>query len=638
MLDLHRIVTLAVFFLLGQSLFAVSPPDRGQVGHWVTDKTGTIFVEPQANLSFAALEGAVDVSITLQTDATEQEITGFGGAMTHASAHLINNHPEKENLIRELFDRNHSSGIGASMVRIPIGTSDYALPTATAFSPAGPFSAQDDPAIPVGISPLSDDPSAPDRMTNPTYALDRDVIEVLKAAISHQPDLKFLAVPWSAPLRWKLDYPNNSFTGGSLDPQFEDVYAGYFADFIQFYQGHGIDLWAVSVQNEPLHGGNTPSMTMPPEQSARMIVELDKAFTARGLDTKIMVFDHNMENVFYPRSVFTMLKASDDGRAALERVIGTAWHIYDEDGDGDQEIEKMGEFQNELRDVINVEDMQCWVTERTGSNPIDFPGDTWWFWEVITYPTMTNEASGFLWWNFMLDDEGKPNLVDGDIYRSRGMYQLNPDNSISYTGEAAILGHFSKFIYPGSMRLTTAAPSKGVYHLAFVNPDGAMVVVLYNKEWFDSRSVEVIVHSKAVRVEIEPQMLVTLLFHQPGFRGWISQTAPGLTAEERLPSADPDGDGIPNFLEYAFNTDPTVAGGRERFPSLEVDDLHAKFTFFVGQDPSQLSYGIEKSHDLETWHPHTLIGSPLLIGEAFTELIPRNETPERRFFRLKVSE
>ena len=177
-----------------------------------------------------------------------------------------------------------------------------------------------------------------------------------------------------------------------------------------------------------------------------------------------------MEDDDYPRQFFTGLQTSQDGQDALARVAGTGWHIYDEDQDGDQEIERMGSFQNELRNSIGISGMRSWITERTGNNPINFTDDAWWFWQNVTYPSMTNEASGILWWNFMLNHEGQPNLVNGDIFRSRGMYQLNADNSISHTAEAAIIGHFSKFLEPGAHRLNSAGVQDSIYYLTFKNP------------------------------------------------------------------------------------------------------------------------------------------------------------------------
>ena len=40
------------------------------------------------------------------------------------------------------------------------------------------------------------------------------------------------------------------------------VYAKYFVKYIQAMKAKGINIDAITVQNEPLHGGNNPSMVM----------------------------------------------------------------------------------------------------------------------------------------------------------------------------------------------------------------------------------------------------------------------------------------------------------------------------------------------------------------------------------------
>ena len=639
MLTLPKLTAMAVLTsaFAVMATYGVSPPMRGSVSYWKTNKSGTVFVQKQSDLRFGSSSGTAHITITPDPTQVEQEIDGFGGSMTHSAAYLINSHPNRSGIIQQLFDRDYMGGIGANFVRIPIGASDYSLNWATSYSPAGPFSAQDNPNLPVGISPFAN-PNAPDLMTNPSYAIDKDIIEVLQEGLSHNPDIRFIAVPWSAPIRWKSG-SSPSFTGGTLDPQYEDDYADYFADFVQFYAGHGIDIWAISIQNEPSHEGNTPSMRMEPAQAIRMAIQLDKEFTARGLETKIIAFEHNMEDDDYPRQFFTGLQTSQDGQDALARVAGTGWHIYDEDQDGDQEIERMGNFQNELRNTIAISGMRSWITERTGNNPINFTDDAWWFWQNVTYPSMTNEASGILWWNFMLNHEGQPNLVNGDIFRSRGMYQLNADNSISHTAEAAIIGHFSKFLEPGAHRLNSAGVQDSIYYLTFKNPDGSIVVVLRSHNWQFTRKVEVQMHSKSIEVALHPEHFTTLIFHQPGYAGWISQPSFELSGHTLDRLADPDKDGMPNLLEYALNTNPIISDSNgSRGIDFQIQSGYADLTFHVGQDPAFVNYVLQKSTDLVTWETVPFTGD-LVPGTDYTQRFNNIETGyEKLFFRLQASE
>ena len=648
------------FFLILFSTHAATIPIRGLASHWKTDKHGSLFIEKQSDLIFGTASGDSYLTIYPNPSEKEQEIDGFGGSMTHASAYLINNHSLRDSIIKKLFDPLYDGGIGANFVRIPIGASDYSLnwamtpapagpyggqnvPSQTsgifpvpAYSPAGPFSAQDDPSRPLGISPYAD-LNSEDLYINPAHAIDRDIIEVIQDGLSFNPDMRLIAVPWSAPVRWKTG-ANPSFVGGSLNPLYEEEYADYFGDFVQFYLGHGLHIWAISIQNEPLNTGNTPSMEMDAYQAARMAIELDKEFTARGLDTKIIAFEHNMEDDTYPRQFFKELKSSQDGLLALARVVGTGWHVYDEDQDGDNEVERMGDFQNELRSTIGIEGMKSWITERTGSNPISFSGDAWWFWKEVTYPSFKNEASGILWWNFMLDEEGGPNLVNGDIYRSRGMFQLNADDSISNTAEAAIIGHFSKFLKPGSYMLSESGMTQNIYYLSFVNPDGSIVVVLRSDNW-QSRKVEVQMHSKSIELTLDPSSFATLTFDQPGYRGWISQICNGQFVNNLGKHDDLDGDGLSNLLEYAHDTNPMVAN-KEPPLSLNYKESFDTYdlTFHVGQYAEHINYILKTSTDLNTWETIPFTGN-LTPGTQYAQPFDSFQAGEGiRFFQLHVNE
>lgn len=89
---------------------------------------------------------------------------------------------------------------------------------------------------------------------------------------------------------------NENTKGGSLKPEFYDAYAQYFVKYIQGMKAAGIRIDAITVQNEPLHPGNNPSLLMPAEQQAEFINKsLGPTFRTAKLDTKIIVYDHNAD-------------------------------------------------------------------------------------------------------------------------------------------------------------------------------------------------------------------------------------------------------------------------------------------------------------------------------------------------------
>jgi glucuronoarabinoxylan endo-1,4-beta-xylanase len=91
----------------------------------------------------------------------------------------------------------------------------------------------------------------------------RPVVRGLKAkADQYGVNLKFIFTVWSPPSSMKVKVENNTRLigtphpfgtkqGGALDPTKYGAYANYLADGIRLYQNEGINLYALSPQNEP---------------------------------------------------------------------------------------------------------------------------------------------------------------------------------------------------------------------------------------------------------------------------------------------------------------------------------------------------------------------------------------------------
>src|SRR5262249_1281398 len=125
--------------------------------------------------------------------------------------------------------------------------------------------------------------------------------------------------PWSAPTWMKT---TNDFRGASLRKEFYRTYAKYFVEYIEAMKMEGIAIDAITVQNEPLHPGNNPSMYMEAADQAEFIKRhLGPAFKKAGLGTKIIVYDHNCDRPDYPISIL-------NDPEAKPYVDGSAFHLY----------------------------------------------------------------------------------------------------------------------------------------------------------------------------------------------------------------------------------------------------------------------------------------------------------------------
>jgi glucosylceramidase len=217
---------------------------------WLTTPDQAQRLQPQAErlaFSKAAPTGAV---IEIDDSQRFQTMDGFGYCLTGGSAELLHamSAPARTKLLRELFGTD-ANGIGVSYLRLSIGASDL---------DAQVFSYDDRPAG-------ETDPTLAHFSLAPDEA---HLIPVLKEIVAINPAIKLMGSPWSPPTWMKT---NGESKGGSLKPEFYGAYAQYFVKYLQGMQKHGIRLDAITVQNEPLHPGNNPSLLMTAEPQAEFI-------------------------------------------------------------------------------------------------------------------------------------------------------------------------------------------------------------------------------------------------------------------------------------------------------------------------------------------------------------------------------
>src|SRR5690606_27586684 len=126
-------------------------------------------------------------------------------------------------------------------------------------------------------------------LNNFSIAKDKeDVVPVFKQILNVSPDVKIMGSPWSAPAWMKT---NGSLKGGKLKPEAYDVYARYFVRYIEAYAEEGIDIDAITPQNEPLHfTADYPCMEMQVDEQRDFIKDhLGPAFSDAGIATKIVI-------------------------------------------------------------------------------------------------------------------------------------------------------------------------------------------------------------------------------------------------------------------------------------------------------------------------------------------------------------
>lgn len=415
------------------------PPAANEVDFWLTKADESVKLQKQTGILAFSTTANQFTNIEVDENTTFQTIDGFGYTLTGGSAEVINslNTSKKAELLKELFDTN-GYGIAVSYLRISIGASDLN---------AAPFTYDDMPAGETDGSLLHFG-LAPD-MTN--------LIPLLKEILAINPNIKILATPWSAPV-WMKD--NNSFVGGSLQVQYYPVYAQYFVEYIQAMKAQGITIDAITPQNEPLHGGNDPSMVMQALQQADFIKNhLGPAFQAANISTKIIIYDHNCDKPDYPITVL-----NDPG--ARNYINGSAFHLY------------AGDI-SALSGVYSAyPDKALYFTEQYTASNGSFGGDLKWHLKNVIIGSMRNWSRNALEWNLANNAAFGPH-TPGGCNTCKGAITIETNSSFTRNVAYYIIAHASKFVPPGSVRIASSTAGN-LNNVAFKTPDGKKVLIVEN--------------------------------------------------------------------------------------------------------------------------------------------------------------
>lgn len=395
------------------------------------------------------------------SDRKNQEIDGYGYAITYAGAHeLMRMSPEKRaELIRQTF--SPTEGHGVSYVRISIGCNDFS---------SDEFSLCDIPSDDLADFALSAD--------------DKDyVIPILKDILAVNPDLKIIAAPWTPP-HWMKVFESaadidDPWTSGHLNQQYRRLYGEYFAKFVKAMADEGIRIHAVSPQNEPLNPGNSASLVMPWDEEADFVKEgLAPALKAAGLDTKIYLFDHNYNYDNLPSQKNYPIKAYDrmgTGFEGEELVAGACYHSYG--GRVEDIVEDVVKARPDKELLFTEASIGTWNHGRDLDRRLAHDMD-----ELVISPAL-NDFRGSIVWNLMLDTNGAPNRPKGcrTCYGAIDLDVDNPDN-MTLNSHYYIMAHASDAVKPGAHRVdTTGWSADGVSYAAFENPDGSIGILFSNK-------------------------------------------------------------------------------------------------------------------------------------------------------------
>jgi len=285
------------------------------------------------------------------------------------------------------------------------------------------------------------------------------------AAVQARGGLVF-ASPWTPPASMKIVNADrqNPLYSGRLDPAKYADYAQYLNAYIRYAASRNVNLYAVSLQNEPDWDPQTYESCLWNADEMTAWAGGYGAMAVTGTASKLMA----PESFFYSQATADTLLA-DPKAAANISIIGG--HLYGGAPSYAGSAEKLGK--------------EVWMTEHFLDSVNKSASSTSWQTSIDDAVAMAKEIHDGLtlaqynayvyWW-----------LVNSNDSTPAGL--ISTTNKPTYFGIG--MKHFSYFVRPGYVRYdATSLPQKGVRLSAFASPAGSadnkVVIVLVNENAVD---------------------------------------------------------------------------------------------------------------------------------------------------------
>ncbi len=418
--------------------------------------------------TIATLTGTA--TVTVNDSSTSQTWEGFGGCFNEKGWQYISqlSSSDQTRAMQLLFG---TDGARFAMGRIPMGASDYA------------------------IARYTDDEGGTDTsMANFNTTEDNKyLIPYIKAALAVKSDIKFWASPWTPPT-WMKTGPftattddsattSSNFDSGNMNDVAANLtaYAQYFVKFIAAYKTAGINISYVAPQNEPNYALHYPSCLWTSALFTKFVGQyLGPALNGTGVG--IMLGTMSNANSGADIDLGNAALADSTAKGFL-KVAGVQWNVLDKVNGG-----------------TTFGSLPIWATEHkcgnypwsgaTGCgdglttscpayNSTQAPNDQAYAvesWYQIRNAITKGKVTAYNAWNMALDTVG--NGID--THRSWNQDALLAVNTsskaLNVTPAYCVFRHFSQFVAVGATRVATS----GGDAVAFKNPDGSIVAVMYN--------------------------------------------------------------------------------------------------------------------------------------------------------------
>eukprot|EP01065_Artemidia_motanka_P033548 TRINITY_DN40543_c0_g1_i1.p1 TRINITY_DN40543_c0_g1~~TRINITY_DN40543_c0_g1_i1.p1 ORF type:complete len:529 (+),score=174.18 TRINITY_DN40543_c0_g1_i1:61-1587(+) len=443
---------------------------------WVqTTQTPRTYLEPQVSLTLRSmLQPAANGSVVVDTSTRYQTIEGFGGALTESAAYVVRS--MNGTTQQAIFDAYYSEeGHRYTMARTHIASCDFAL---------GYYSYQD---VDGEFDMKSFNMSRDHQLLIPL------IQEAQKAVSAAGGQFKLVSSPWSPP-KWiktcdSLMCPEIPGSCGLKKEEagkpYRSAYALYLSKYLAEMEANGIKPWAITPQNEPQACKITMESTSISADEERDFIrdQLGPMLKKQHPSVKLLAYDHNKDNIV--KWANTIL----GDNATAPYVDGVAFHWYSSHDYFDHLDAVHSQFPGTMllateategKDIGHYKTNQSWEKGEHYGRVI--MGD------------LNSFASGWIDWNIILDMKGGP--THPGPKECEGVIKCGDDAMLiadtQYPHKDTVeafypqvfywyMGHFSRYVSPGSVRVGAANGAAGVGVFTAVTPDKQVVVVAMNE-------------------------------------------------------------------------------------------------------------------------------------------------------------
>ncbi|MBN1777820.1 MAG: glucosylceramidase [Clostridiales bacterium] len=410
--------------------------------------------------------------ISLYPDVRYQTVQGFGGAFTEAAGDtwLKLAPAARDECMQAYFGEE---GLRYTLGRAHMGSCDFAL---------GNYACVDDPH---------------DDALN-SFSMERDEKYILPMILKAQEiagrEIGLLLSPWSPPAFMKSNGEMNN--GGKLLMKYADRWARCIAEYVKRYRAAGACVTMITVQNEPEARQLWDSCLYTAREEGRFVSGfLGPALERANLrDVRLLVWDHNKE-----RMLRRVTETLADGQAK-QYVTGVAFHWYT--GDHFENVAMTAQRFPEL-ELIFTEGCvefsrysQAGETENAEMYAHDILGN------------LNAGAHGIIDWNLLLDAQGGPNHKHNFC---QAPLMATASGGVERKASYYYIGHFSRYIHPGAVRIGLSRYTDTLEAAALQNPDGSIAAVFLNRGEEPKEAFLEMPDGKACCVSLNAHEIVSIL-------------------------------------------------------------------------------------------------------------------------------